>query len=798
MKTNHLERAIRLGVFALLVMTSLGLQAQCPSITIREKYEHLGNARPLLWRLNGWDTVVNCNVERITLHADTFITTQHFNGTYLVEEIPYNPPEPFTFGTRMPIGTDDDFGPSVNISFPFCFFGYQKTQITIGANGLGTFASGASNAGCPWSYSAPIPWNNQSIGNVPGSLEIMRDAIYGVYEDTYPPAAPSPRGIYYGSSPESDYPCRHICFSWNHVPQFNHSGSDSTTHNCSYQIVIYEGTNIIEVHVRDRMAADSWNGKNGIIGIQNATGETQVSHYHQTGWGTDPSFYIRPNSPAAFFPEGFNTFQTNIHNRAWRFTPQGETVKNIRWYRLIEDANGNVIDSVEVGNQVGDTNGYYIDVNQRTSISVAPNRTTRYMVTCRYQSATGYWYGRDGNSMHDTITIGVDREDSLKLVNGLDNQTGPITICEGRTASVSLTYPNTQTIDSATWSAVKVLYGNRIVMPASAIQDNFVNCVLRSQENQLEPNHIDSVWIYCTAKFKNGCTNHDSILVRTFPNFSIHDTAGICNGDSYTWCGETYTTQGTYQKHYYSEPGCDSNRYLHLIVSDISHTTDYVLDCKPHTWINGKTYSADNDDTRWMDTVLLKNQWGCDSTVTLDFTFIPMEAIIHHNPEVATLDELTIECTDASYGHDSRLWLLPNGETTTSSVTYINFPLKGIDSMTVRLAVHNNYGCDDTATVVVPLHKVSRYVPNVFTPDRTENNRFQPMLQGNISDLQCWIYNRHGELVYYFTGPDGYWDGTASNGTKCQQGTYVYVLRYRTSLEPNTTLEIPGTITLIR
>lgn len=807
MKVFRFGNLVRAGALGLLACLGFGLQAQCPEITVREKYEHLGNHRPLLWRLNNWDTVVNCSVQRITLHADPFITTQNFNGTYLVESIPYNPVDStFHAGQALAISSDDVWENSA-ISFPFdfVFFGYTYDRAVVGSNGIVSFNTGGVKVGtttpatgslaskigqyCAYSYNVPIPSSSFPELN----------AIYGVYEDIDPRGLSTGQGMF--RSIGGTYPCRYLCASVNQVPLYPYSSNSNN--RCTYQIVCYEGTNIIEVHVKRRSCCSSTNSGKGLIGIQNHTGATQESYYHQPGHGGTPPFYIQPNSPGAFVaPDRGNQsggWTGTAQYEAWRFTPQGETAKNITWWRLIEDANGNIIDSVEFTNNVGDTNGYYIDIDQHTEVSVAPTRTTRYLVKCRYKGANGYWYGMDGQSMRDTITVGVDTSKQMSLVNGLTNQSGPITICEGRTASINLQYPTEdQTIDSATWSAVKVLYGNRTVMPPSAIQDNFMNCVLRSQDNMLEPNHIDSVWIYCTAKFKNGCTNHDSILVRTFPNFNIHDTAGICNGDSYTWCGETYNTQGVYNKHYYSEPGCDSNRYLHLIVSDISRTTDYVLDCKPHTWINGKVYSADNDDTRWMDTVLLKNQWGCDSTVTLDFTYIPMEAIIHHTPEVATLDELTIECTDASYGHDSRLWLLPSGETTTSSVTYINFPLKGIDSITVRLAVHNNYGCDDTATVVVPLHKVSRYVPNAFTPDRAENNRFQPLLQGNITELQCWIYNRHGELVYYFAGPDGYWDGVASNGTRCPQGTYVYVLRYRTSLEPETTLEVPGTLTLIR
>lgn len=773
-------------VSLLFVFGCGGAYSQCPNITIRERVDHV---RSRFCRQNGWDTVVNCRNKTLVLNADVFITTQHFNGTYLVEEIPYNPPEPFTFGTRMPIGTDDDFGPTIDINFPFCFFGYRKTKITLGANGLGTFTVGAGNQDCPWGYSVGLPWPNNTSG-APNPLTHMRDAIYGVYEDTYPPAAPAPRGIYYGSSPNSDFPCRHICFSWNHVPQFNHSGADSTTHNCTYQIVIYEGTNIIEVHVADRMPAASWNDSRGIIGIQNATGTTQESHYHDYRYTSDPSYYIEPDKPAFFAPDGFNPFTTAIHHRAWRFTPLGsETPTNVTWWRLIErpgDA-AQPYDTVQFSFDPNDTNGFYLQSN-KMKVRVTPRGVTKYLVKMIYESATGFFY-----NLQDTILVGIDTASSFSLF------TTDSIICEGQAATVTMTYPTErQTLDSCTWRAVKIFNGVQTEMPATAINDNFVSATLRNQAGNLTRNHIDSVLLYCTAQFKNGCTRYDSILIRTYPNFDVYDTMGICAGESYTWCGQTYHTAGDYTKHYTSLAQCDSNIHLHLMTFPPTYSIDYVSDCAPHTWINGRTYSANNDDTRAQDTILLHNAWGCDSVVSLNFTFIPMKAIITHTPEVATLDNLTIELTDMSYGHDSRTWLLPNGSTATGANTFVNFPLTGVDSLKVRLAIHNNYGCDDTASTVIMLHKVSHFVPNIFTPDRYDNNTFTPKVRGNVSDVQVWILNRQGQQIYYFKGPDGFWDGTDSHGQRCPQGSYVYILRYRDSLEPNMTQEYIGTITLVR
>lgn len=335
-------------------------------------------------------------------------------------------------------------------------------------------------------------------------------------------------------------------------------------------------------------------------------------------------------------------------------------------------------------------------------------------------------------------------------------------------------------------------------MPPSALTVNGIEAVLNDQTGTLTQNHIDSTWIFCTASFHNGCMNFDSLLIVTYPNYHFYDTAGICQGESYTWNNMTFRTPVDTSKHFYSVTECDSTRHLHLVVSDLSYNTDKVMDCKPYTWLNGKTYSQDNTDTRESDTVHLKNEWGCDSIVTLDFTFVPMKAIIGHSPEVATIDQLTIDLTDLSYGHDSRMWLFPDGRTSTQPQTSFIFPLSGVDSVDVRLAVHNDFGCDDTAKSVIPLHRISEFIPNVFTPGKESNNRFEPFIQGNVTEILVWIYNQRGEQVAFFECPGGYWDGTDMQGRPCAQGTYVYIIRYRNSLEPLMTQELKGTITLLR
>ena len=782
----NLKNTLAIAVISIITTLAATTQAQCPQITIDEKYDHVPSA---FNRSHGWDTNVNCINSSLILHATPFITTQHFNGQYLIESIPYNPVDTsFHAGTHLNISTDDAWENSaITFPFTFMFFGYPYTSAVVGSNGLVSFDLTRVGQHCPYSYSIPIP-----ASNWPTASDPAMNAIYGVYEDIDPAYLRSTNGSCgMFRSVGGTYPCRYLCASVNGVDQFgNHNNYNS------YQIVCYEGTNIIEVHVKERNCCSSTNNGKGIIGLMNSTGTNQLSHYHDANYLGDPTFYIQQNSPGAFVaPNRGNQsggWTQSTSYEAWRFTPQGETTKNIRWWRLIDDAQGHVLDSIEMTSNVGDTNGYYIN-SDHTQVHVSPTRTTRYVVQCIYQGANGYIYGIDNRSMRDTITVGMDTTKDFTL------STEDSIICEGERTSITMIYSQQdQILDSCSWSAVKIFNGTRTVMPNDALTTHYTSVQLNSQLGHLTQNHIDSIWIYCTASFRNGCNNFDSILIQTYPNFNIYDTVGICQGESYRWCGMTLTQPGDTSKFYYSQPECDSTMHLHLIVSDQSFSTDYVLDCKPHTWLNGRTYSNDNDDTRYMDTITIKNKWGCDSTVTLDFTFIPMKAIIAHTPEVATIDGLTIELTDESYGHDSRVWLLPNGRTSTSPETSIIFPLEGVDTMTVKLAVHNNYGCDDTATSLIPLHKVSNFIPNVFTPDRNDNNRWMPSLQGNITDYEVWIYNRRGIEVNYIKGPDGYWDGNDVYGRPCPQGAYVYIMRVRNSLNPAVTQEIKGTVTLIR
>ncbi len=786
------------------------VSSPCPEVLIEQKYDHIPSR---YYRQQGWDTAATCAEPTITLKAEPYIPVQFFNGTYLVESIPYNPPDTtFALGTRVAANVDDNFAQSsINIPYPFYFFGIQKTSFILGANGCVSFSSTATpNSYCAYSYSAPIPWPDGTSG-APSSTSNVRDAIYGVYEDTNPQSSgthiATDWGIYYGI--QDVFPCRKIICSWKDVIQYSSSCNNM---HCTYQIVCYEGSNIIEVHVKQRQVCTSWNGGRGIIGIQNATGQPQVKGSNRT----DPNYYVQNGAPAAFFPTGYNPFTTTVNNIAFRFTPQGNTFKNEKWYRIFTDGRDSIdlpkFDPITNPNAVNDTNGYYIAMNDNntahptlTQAVVSPTCVSQYVMELRFMNANQDWY-----FLRDTITIGIDTVNDMNLrLQGANPADTVRDICYGESQTVTASFPSSQDIQTINWSVLRVLDSVERPLPTSVygVDGSRLNLTLMpdNRMDTLPTNKIDSIYIQCAITFTSGCANYKRVLVRIFPNFDTTEVAGICRGETFHW-----NPSGTNQRNFNdntdpnviyetltSQPGCDSIVRLDLTVFDVSHTTDHIMDCKPITWINGKVYSQNNQDRYDIDTIILKNRYNCDSIVHLDFTIHPLTAKIQSSLDHFDLDHLDVVLTDISTGGDSRVWKFPTAVNQTGATAYYTIPVTETEAK-IWLVAHSPYGCYDSTSITIPLNIETFWVPNAFTPDNpTGNNTFSSISSETLKE-EMYIYNRFGQMVFHCEGVDCEWDGKDMDGKPCPQGGYVYVIRYTNSFEPNVTRIKKGAVTLIR
>lgn len=239
----------------------------------------------------GPDQYLPCGQTTATLNANfstclpTTVTAAQ-TTTYAVSTIPFAP-QPTVGATNVPLTDDSSAGP-FNIGFTFCFFGNTYTQFYIGSNGWVSFSPGQSTG----FVSSAIP----NAGFVP------KNCVMGPWQDWLP--SPGPTYITYQTLGTA--PCRRLVVSWNQCPMFS-----CTTLKGTFQIVLYEATNVIENHITNKPNCPSWAGGTGVQGLHNLAGTIGI---------TVP---------------GRNSTQWTAANEARRYSPAGAPVTpTINWYQV--------------------------------------------------------------------------------------------------------------------------------------------------------------------------------------------------------------------------------------------------------------------------------------------------------------------------------------------------------------------------------------------------------------------------------------------------------------------------------
>jgi len=112
----------------------------------------------------------------------------------------------------------------------------------------------------------------------------------------------------------------------------------------------------------------------------------------------------------------------------------------------------------------------------------------------------------------------------------------------------------------------------------------------------------------------------------------------------------------------------------------------------------------------------------------------------------------------------------------------------------VKLTVSNST-CSFSDSITVEVSESAIYVPNIFTPNGdTYNDEFRVAYKSLIS-FQCWVFNRWGRQVFYWTDPTKGWDGNI-NGKKAVPGPYFYVIKATGS--DKKVYKLKGDINLLR
>lgn len=101
----------------------------------------------------------------------------------------------------------------------------------------------------------------------------------------------------------------------------------------------------------------------------------------------------------------------------------------------------------------------------------------------------------------------------------------------------------------------------------------------------------------------------------------------------------SYATPGVFDVTLTVNDGSSTDSYTQngyiTVVSAPSPGVDVQTACNSYTWIDGNTYTSDNNSA----TYTVQNAAGCDSTVTLDLTIINVDNTVTQNGTVLTADQ---------------------------------------------------------------------------------------------------------------------------------------------------------------
>ncbi|MEY3051227.1 MAG: hypothetical protein RLY31_1012, partial [Bacteroidota bacterium] len=243
----------------------------------------------------------------------------------------------------------------------------------------------------------------------------------------------------------------------------------------------------------------------------------------------------------------------------------------------------------------------------------------------------GESYSFNGNSYSvagtyvDTLTAanGCDSVVTLQLTvqpNVTASETA--SICQGESFSfngnsysVAGTYVDTLT---ATNGCDSVFTLQLTVLPSANQSETAVIC--QGESYSFNGNSYSVAGTYVdTLTAANGCDSVVTLQLTVLPSTTGSETASICQGESYSFNGNSYSVAGTYVDTLTAVNGCDSVVTLQLTVLPSASSSAAVSICQGESYsYNGNSYSVAGT---YVDTLTAAN--GCDSVVTLELTVLP-------------------------------------------------------------------------------------------------------------------------------------------------------------------------------
>ncbi len=250
----------------------------------------------------------------------------------------------------------------------------------------------------------------------------------------------------------------------------------------------------------------------------------------------------------------------------------------------------------------------------------------------------------------------------------------------------------------------------------------------------------------------NGCTARDTFWLKQVypaPSVALFDLSSICEGTSFVYNAPT--------------------------------------GMRSYTWSDGSTgsvMSVKQPGVYWVEVV---DANGCEASDTTEIkSVIPkLKNFLPDDLGICSYEVLTIRPK-----RDFVRYIWSTGESTKD----IQVKATG----TYWLAVTDSYGCISSDTLLITKKDCPKgfFVPNIFTPNNDgKNDRFKPVIFGNLTKYEFQIFNHFGEVVFKSNDPSAGWDGNIQGKMPSIQ-TFAWRCVYKYDGEP--IQQAKGTVTIVR
>lgn len=330
------------------------------------------------------------------------------------------------------------------------------------------------------------------------------------------------------------------------------------------------------------------------------------------------------------------------------------------------------------------------------------------------------------------------------------------------------------------------------ILPVTVRTDSIRICAGDTLE--IQGQLITTAGVYPYTVPAQPCDEQVTAIVQALPVIAETVSFVLCPGDTLWYRGQEIIRAGSYHIHEINAWGCTDSYTAEVYMPDVPDAPVLEADCD-----NGTVQASVDASDIWHPV------WSNDDTTrtTVYHEAGPAHIVLFtdpdcavrfewFNPDISSLSDLPVlhqiqvqpgTGIPLSTGLDSTEWEVRWSPAWAVSCTACTETIVNTDRDTeLTVTMTHISGCVYSQTVEIRVSAQDWTLANVFSPGSDGPNRlWQLHVPEGITLLECYIYDRWGNVVADLSnGKDSGWDGSYQ-GSYVLPAVYVYLIRYKDS-----------------